>query len=344
MFIQFIVSFYEKLFIKMLSALPENVMVELAFIQGALIFASELILLSIGFTLTYVTAKIPNFAHGTYAGIGIYVVYTFASLFHVNPYWGFPVAFLFGGLVSVIVYLLVIGTLTKMGSGSIVLTISTLAIQIFLTALLSIYAYWVLVTYHQYAQAFLLKDLDFEFAGWPGIFIVAMGTSIVTVIILHFTLTRTKLGIAMRATAEDPELASVLGININQIQLFSWFITGALACLAGAMYPLWFQSSPGSGSAIITSIMAGSLLGGFENVYGAIIGGFIVGLSEIVLTYLGQIYIGVWVGEYRSLVPMLFLIIVLLIEPRGLQGFYDRFVASRVKVKPALEEGEKKND
>ena len=55
---------------------------------NALIFASELTLLSIGFTLTYLTAKIPNFAHGTYAGVGIYVSFTFSKIFGMSPYIG----------------------------------------------------------------------------------------------------------------------------------------------------------------------------------------------------------------------------------------------------------------
>ena len=132
------------------------------------------------------------------------------------------------------------------------------------------------------------------------------------------------MGVAMRATAEDPELASVLGINTEKIQVFSWFLTGGLACLAGAMIPMWFMSTPQTGAALITSIMAGSLLGGFTNIYGAVIGGATVGLSEIMLTTWGQAWIGTWVGEYRPLVPMLFLIGVLLFEPEGLDGVWRR--------------------
>jgi branched-subunit amino acid ABC-type transport system permease component len=141
-------------------------------------------------------------------------------------------------------------------------------------------------------------------------------------------LTRTKMGVAMRATAEDPELASVLGININQIQLFSWFLTGGLACLAGAMIPLWFQSTPSTGAMMITSIMAGSLLGGFDSIYGSVIGGAVVGMSEIILTFWGQSIIGTWFGEYRPMVPMIFLVTVLLIEPQGLQGAWSKFAAT----------------
>ncbi len=294
-----------------------------------MVYASEITLLSIGFTLTYLTAKIPNFAHGTYAGVGIYVSYTFAKIWGLSPYLGFPVAFIIGGLFSVIIYKLVIGVLTNMGGGAIVLTISTLAIQIFLTALIQIYAYYLRERFNTYAMAFLLKENDFTVAGFPGIFVVSLTLTVFSVIALHFMLTRTRLGVAMRATAEDPELASVLGINIEQIQLFSWFLTGGLACLAGAMIPLWFQSTPQSGAMIITSIMAGSLLGGFDSIYGSVIGGAIVGMSEILLTTWGQAVIGVWVGEYRPIVPMIFLVAVLLIEPQGLQGVWSKFAATQ---------------
>jgi branched-chain amino acid transport system permease protein len=296
---------------------------------AALVFASELTLLSIGFTLTYLTAKVPNFAHGTYAGVGIYVSYTFAKIWGLSPYYGFPVAFIIGGMISVAIYLLVINVLTQMGGGAIVLTISTLAIQIFLTAFIQIYAYYLRERFSTYAMAFLLKESDFQIAGFPGIFVVSLTLTIGSVLALHFMLTRTRIGVAMRATAEDPELASVLGINVNQIQLFSWFLTGGLACLAGAMIPLWFQSTPQSGATIITSIMAGSLLGGFNSIYGSVIGGAIVGMSEIMLTTWGQALIGVWVGEYRPLIPMIFLVSILLVEPEGLQGAWTRFAATQ---------------
>jgi branched-chain amino acid transport system permease protein len=297
--------------------------------MAALVFASELTLLSIGFTLTYLTAKVPNFAHGTYAGVGIYVSYTFAKIWGLSPYYGFPLAFIIGGIVSVLIYKLVIGVLTNMGGGAIVLTISTLAIQIFLTAFIQIYAYYLRERFSTYAMAFLLKESDFKVAGFPGIFVVSMTLTVSLVLALHYMLTRTRIGVAMRATAEDPELASVLGINTDQIQLFSWFLTGGLACLAGAMIPLWFQSTPQSGAMIITSIMAGSLLGGFDSIYGSVIGGAIVGMSEILLTTWGQALIGVWVGEYRPLIPMIFLVTVLLIEPQGLQGAWMRFAATQ---------------
>lgn len=297
---------------------------------NAITYSSMITILSIGFTLTYLTAKIPNFAHGTYAGVGIYVVWTLSKIYGFSPYIGFPISFVIGGFVSLLLYVLVIRVITQLGGGAVVLTISTLAIQILLTAILSIYVYWARGIFGTYGMGFMLKEYDFAIGTYPGIFPMSFLICFVVVILLHILLTRTKTGIAMRATAEDPELASVLGINIDMIQKLSWFLTGGLACVAGAMYPLWFQSYPKSGAAIMTSIMAGSLLGGFDNIYGAIIGGFGVGFSEIVLTAWLQKQLGPWVGRWRPIIPMLILVMVLLFEPRGMTGLYERVKASPI--------------
>jgi branched-chain amino acid transport system permease protein len=82
---------------------------------------------------------------------------------------------------------------------------------------------------------------------------------------------------------------------------------------------------------MIGSIMAGSLLGGLESVYGAIIGGMIIGMAEILITLGGSQTFGTWFGEYRPLIPMVFLVIVLLIEPGGLFGFYQKLTRPRRK-------------
>ena len=297
--------------------------------MAAIVYACELTILSIGFTLTYLTAKIPNFAYGTMSGIGIYSVYMASRIFKVSPYIGFPVGTLLGGVFSVLVYILIVKVLASMGGGAIVLTIATLAIQIFLQAALYIYAYWVRSIWKLYTIGFLLKTRDFVFLETPGILYVSLITSVVVIIGLHYMLNKTKIGIAMRATTESIELASILGINTDRIQLYSWFLTGCLAGLAGSMVPMWFMSSPLTASGMQTSVMAGSLIGGFTNMYGAIIGGFSIGLLEIVLTYYLQMIFGAWVGEYRPIIPMAVLVIILLIEPQGLQGLYHRFMATK---------------
>jgi branched-subunit amino acid ABC-type transport system permease component len=76
---------------------------------------------------------------------------------------------------------------------------------------------------------------------------------------------------------------------------------------------------------MLSSIMAGSLLGGFDSIYGSVIGGVIIGMTEVLFTTWGQSVFGAWVGEYRPLIPMTFLVAVLLIEPEGLHGAYNKF-------------------
>jgi branched-chain amino acid transport system permease protein len=283
-------------------------------------------ILSLGFTLTHMTAKIPNFAHGTYAGFGVYVSFVMVRMIDTSAYWGFPLAFLLGGLIGILLYTIVVSTLRRMGGGAIVLTISTIAIQIFMAQFQHIWAYWVRITYNMMSYGFLLKKDDFRWMGYQGIFPVSVIVVAGTVLSLHYMLTRTKFGIAMKATAEDPQLSSVLGININRIQIASWFITGGMACLAGAMLPMWFMGSPGCGARLLTSCMAGSLLGGLANIYGAVIGGFSIGIIEIIFTSKAQEIVGLWVGEYRPLVPMIATILILLVEPAGITGWYDNWV------------------
>jgi len=297
--------------------------------MSAIVYASMITILSIGFTLTHMTAKIPNFAHGTYAGFGVYVSFMCVRYFEMSPYYGFPAAFLFGGLMGIFLYRIVVSTLRRMGGGAIVLTISTIAIQIFMAQFQHIFAYLTRETYGLMSYGFLLKknDFTFEFLGqsFQGIFPISLFLVIGIVISLRWMLTKTKFGIAMKASAEDPELSAVLGINIEKVQVASWFITGGMACLAGAFLPMWFMGSPGAGARLLTSCMAGSLLGGLGNIYGAIIGGFTIGVSEIIFTAQGMKLLGLWVGEYRPLIPMIATIAILLVEPSGVTGWWARW-------------------
>jgi branched-chain amino acid transport system permease protein len=262
--------------------------------------------------------------------MGVYITYTVFKQWGMNPYVGFPVAFLFGGAVGFFLYITVVNILRRMGGGQIVLTIATMAINIFLVAGVNIYATWIRMLTGRYAYNFMVKEGDFMLYGQRGITYVAFAICLSTAVLLHLFLTRTKMGIAMRATAEDPGLASIIGINTERIQQISWFLTGGMACLAGTMFPFWFLGTPGVGASLLSACMAGSLLGGVESAYGAIMGGFIVGFAQVLLTTFLMQNIGEWTGEYRTMIPMLILIFVLLFEPRGMIGIIERFRRSKI--------------
>ena len=167
-----------------------------------------------------------------------------------------------------------------------------------------------------------MRGYDFQFLGLPGITFVAPITSLVLVIVLHFFLTRTRFGIAMRATVENPTLASSLGVNIFHVHLASWFLTGALAGIAGAAIPMWQPTSVSGSDPLMMTVIAGSVLGGLDDIYGAIIGGFTLAFSQVILPSLFIRFLGIWVAGYTSLFPMIIIFSILWFKPDGITSFF----------------------
>lgn len=285
---------------------------------SALIYSSLLSLLCVGYTLTYLTARVPNFAHGTMAVIGMYVSFTAARIWKVNPYYTLPLASLFVALVSLAIYVLVLETMQRFGVSMISISIATIACEIIIIAIMSIYAEWVLSTHKVISRGFMLREFDFVIFNLPGVLIVSMAILIGLVTILHIMLNKTIFGISLRAVVEDPSLALAQGVNTHLIIRASWVFTGCLAGLAGALLPIWFIGDVDMGSIVLVSIMAGSILGGLSNIYGAIIGGMIVGLMEILGTYFIASRIGSWIMPYRLVIPLAIMSITLLIIPGGI--------------------------
>lgn len=287
----------------------------------AIIWSSLYVLLSLGLTLTYLTTKVPNFAHGTLATTGAYITLTVSQVWNANIYYNIYLAFIIGGLVALAQYLLVLRPLMRRGTSIVGLMIATLAIDIILFAILNIYADYLKILFKiPYERDFYLRRYDFKIAGLDGLLVVAPTLAAVIVTVLHLALTRTKFGVAMRAAVEDPSLASVVGINVNFVYAVSWFSAGGLAGLAGALIPLRLQSSPNTGWLLIVSIFAASIVGGLLNIYGAVLGGFLIGLA----VKLGPFYlaplVGTWIHRYEQLVPLIVMAVTLLVVPRGLLG------------------------
>ena len=136
-----------------------------------------------------------------------------------------------------------------------------------------------------------------------------------TTIILYVVSTRTRFGLAMRATVENSNLAKVVGINTEVVYVTSWFIAGGVAAIAGVFYSLWLGGEPDIGSILLISMFAGSILGGLKSIYGAVFGGLVVGGSEIIVTTLGAQYVGAWVTAYEPGIPLLVMVITLLVLP-----------------------------
>ncbi|MDG7008677.1 MAG: branched-chain amino acid ABC transporter permease [Nitrososphaerota archaeon] len=299
----------------------------------SVIYASIYGLMSMGLTVTYITTKVPNFAFGSLVTIGIYVAFPFARIDGISPYETLPLAFLMGGAVSVAMYLLVLRPLAKRGSSTTSLMIATLAVDTILTGLILVFDDYLRYRYAIIdSEGFAPVGHEIQLFGLPGLFVIAPLTLALATIALWLMLTRTRLGIAIRAAVENQALARTVGVNVERVFLIAWFIAGGLAGLVGPFYAIHLGGQASTGSVIIVGIFAASVLGGITSVYGAMVGGLIVGGSEVILTTVGSQLLGSWVFTYEPGIPLLVMIATLLVLPKGLAGVnWRRLTALRGK-------------
>ncbi len=310
---------------------------------NAFIYSTLIAFLTMGFNLTYQTARIPNWAHGTFAALGVFVTLWVTRIWDMHTYLAVPISFLIVAALGVVVYLGVIYTLKRAGAPEILLLISTIAVDIILIAILNIQADYIQDTFKLNSRGFLLRDEDIDipisipgvYEGVvPGVLLISTGLLIAFTVFFLILLYKTKFGMAMRATVENPDLAEVIGVNVDKINLFSWFITGGMAGVAGALLPLWFRSYPAIGSLIIINVFAASILGGVRSLLLAILATYAIGFVEIIGTaYLSTIIPqigGVSTASYRPLIPLMILLIALMIIPEGFYGLWERYSERKI--------------
>ncbi|MCX8202731.1 MAG: branched-chain amino acid ABC transporter permease [Nitrososphaeria archaeon] len=288
--------------------------------RDAVIYASTLSMLSLGLTLTYLTTKVPNFAHGSLATIGSYALLTFTSVLGTNAYYSLPAAFVLSGATAAAFYLMALRPLIRRGASFVHQMIATIAFELILLASLNIYADILSRTFRVTSRDVLLRRFDVQVEGiGPGVLLASVLTVAVTLTSLVLLLHRTRFGVAMRAAIENPMLAGSLGVNVQLVYLFSWFLAGGLAGVSGVLLGLWYQQDPAFGSRLLVSVFASSILGGLSSIYGAVLGGYMVGLLEVYGIFLAS-RVWPWILPYRIVFPLLIMSVTLLVFPRGLAG------------------------
>ncbi len=291
------------------------------YLLDVIVYASLFGLMAIGLTLTYITTKVPNFAYGSFVTVGIYTSFSLFRLHNIGPYFATPLAFLLGAFSSVVMYLGVLRVLARRGSSLVALMISTLAVDVAFVGIFGIYSDYLSSTYRIIDTKYFARfGTDFELYGFPGLLFVAPISLILVTAALYLLLTRTRFGIAMRASVENPSLARIVGIDVEKTYVFAWFLAGGFAAMAGAYYTLWLPGGISAGSDLIVEIFAASVLGGLTSIYGGAIGGLLIGASEILLTQAGVNLFGAWVLIFQKGVPLILMAATLLIFPRGLSA------------------------
>jgi branched-chain amino acid transport system permease protein len=143
--------------------------------------------------------------------------------------------------------------------------------------------------------------------------------ALVLVVGLHLLLRYTLLGRMMRATADNADLAQVTGIRTAQITRWTWVIGAGLAGVGGVFLGLYNQVEPRMGFNILLVVFAAVILGGIGSVYGAMIGGFLIGMIDQLTPLLGDL--GIPIGtEYSYAIAFVIMVLVLLVRPTGIAG------------------------
>ncbi len=284
-----------------------------------LVYANLLVLMTVGLTFTFITLKVPNFAHGDFVAIGAYVAYSLFRVAGTNPYQTLPVSFLVPGVIAMIAYVGLFRPLVRSGAGIATMMVAYLAAETVIFSCMLIYAQTMVLVTGFYFLSFIMTDVEVKIFGY-GFELLPLASTLVVIgfaVILYLFLTRTKFGTAMRAAIENPSLASTLGIDVELIYAISWFIAGGLTGVAGGLITMAAPSGPYIGWVYITRIFAGSVLGGLSSIWGAILGGFIVGASEILGIYWLTTDFGV-PTTWRIAIPFSILIVSLMVIPKGL--------------------------
>ena len=266
-------------------------------------------LAAIGFTLLWQTSQTINFAQGEFV-----MVPAFFALIATN-WLGVP--FLLALLLSIVASLLLLGVAFRyvvvgplLRQGVLPLVISTLALSILMKESVKDF-------YSAEAQVFptLLPDTAFSLLG-VTISLAQLGVlavALVVILLLQWFLAGTRTGRQMQATAQNPSVARILGVPVERMILYTFLINAGLAAMASLLISPIYLAKFSNGETLGLIAFAAAIVGGFNQVRGAIAGGLLIG----VLDNLAAAYVST---SYRQAVPLILLVLVILFRPQGLLG------------------------
>jgi branched-subunit amino acid ABC-type transport system permease component len=268
---------------------------------------------AIGITLTFGILRFANFAHGEIMTFGVYVTLTLIWLTGIHPLALLPVA-------MAITSLFVLGIDRDFykplrASPTIILVMASFGMMLMVRSLI------------QFSWGVQLQSLQ------PGIqrpyvlfdtlrispkHVMIVLSALALMVAVHYLLTRTRIGKAMRAMADSPELARLSGIETEKVIRATWIVGACLAVAAGVFLALDTHVETMMGFKILLPLFAAAILGGVGSPYGAMVGGLVIGVTEEISTY-------AWIGEgpllspgYKAGVVFALMVAMLIWRPSGL--------------------------
>jgi branched-chain amino acid transport system permease protein/neutral amino acid transport system permease protein len=276
---------------------------------------------AMGLTLSFGIMKFANFSHGDLMTLGMFLAFAVVGNLGVagppiGPFsvpWGIvPGIIVAAAGVAVVAAALdrvVYRRLRNRGSATITMAIASLGIAIMVRAVVQLI--WGPLP-RRYVSGINQSWDIFGLRLKPDQALIIVLTLVVA-FLLYLLMYRTRLGKAMRATADNAELANVAGIDTERIRLATWAISGGLAAIAGVMFATQAQLRFDAGFEFLLPMFAAVILGGIGNPWGALVGGLVVGITQETSTY--------WIpAGFKTGVPFVILIAMLLTRPKGLFG------------------------
>lgn len=277
---------------------------------NGIVLGSIYTLMALGLTMIFGILDITNFAHGEF-----YMLGAFAALFSANMLGGsFVLSLLFS-----IVFVSLIGVIFERvafrplrGKSPINVMVGSIGLSILVqNSALMIWG----ADPHRMDTPYL--DMKIEFWGLHTtgqrllIILVALGA----IVLLTLIIKKTRLGKAMRACSQDIEAAQWMGVNVNTVSVTTFIIGSGLAATAGALIGPVFLIYPTMGLVPVLKSFVVVIFGGMGNVPGAILGGYLIGITE-------NLVAGFLSPAYKDLIAFLILIAVLIMKPSGIFGKY----------------------
>jgi branched-chain amino acid transport system permease protein len=302
---------------------------------------------AIGVTLIFGILRFAHFAHGDMMTMGAFIAFLLMAAFQAMgigvPF--LPTGFLVLPIAMVLTAILALGLdkgfyapLRKRGARPVTLLIASIGVTLIIQGLIRLFFGSGTWNFFETETKQLIRipvplegvtrTINFT---QPQVLMVLCTAA--AVLALHFFLTRSRLGKAMRAMADNADLAQVSGINTKLVVRVTWVIAGSLAAMAGTMLALDVQLKPDLAFNIVLPIFAAAIVGGLGQSYGAIAGGFLIGFAETAAIFNWSVLLrpvanalpfevpatlAIVPTEYKLTVAFVILVVVLLWRPTGI--------------------------
>lgn len=308
-------------------------------LMNGLAIGSVYAIFALGYTLVFSILGIINFAHGAVFTLGAYFTYALVSgqfessgllrglnlfpggsPFTGNP-WTFALATLLGaavaGLVAVLIERLAFKPMRARGADPLMALVGSLGVAMVVVNLIQLLVGAEPYNFPPNAYGEVAPALSFRLGDKVLVIrtvqIIIFAVSLVMLTVLGYVIGRTRTGKALRAVAENPGTASLLGISVDRFILITFFLSGFLGGLAGALVSTAFGvAGPYFGVTFGLKGLAVIVLGGLGSIPGAVVGGLVIGLAEA--------FVPADYSAYKDAVAFALLFVILLVRPQGLLG------------------------